>query len=139
MEARSCFERGKKVMFPGPGTPANIRVPLRRIRSVVHRGPSIVIVISRTCISFNDRSTLPLVRGCSGLLIMRAFSGSHSVTKVEVNFTYKGRGLVEFLGSIGCSFGSCAVSHATVTTNITTIRSGTCFSRAYGGVVRAER
>lgn len=126
-------------MFPGPGTPAKRLLPMSTVRRVIRTGPSIVIVISRTCVSFKKRDTLPLVSGCSGMVIMRAFSGSHSLTKSEVNFTVDGPALVGCLGSIGCSFGSCAVSHVAVTLKATSVHSQTCFRRAARGVVGAER
>lgn len=109
------------------------------MRSVLGRGEGSVIVMSRTCVSFTKESTVRLVSGCSGLVIARAFSGTEDVTNVQVKCTVSGPSLVHYLGSIGCSFGSCAVGRATLTYNIRTIGSGMCFRRKIHGVIRAER
>ncbi len=136
---RSCYNVGGGVFVTGPGTPANVVLDLGSVRGVLGAGPSGVIIVSRTCISFNNIDTVPLVGGCSGLLIARAFSGSHSVTKTELNFNITGDRLVHSLGAIGCSAGPCGVGDVAVTTNVNILRSRRCAGGGYRRVVGGHR
>lgn len=109
------------------------------MEGVVSCGRSDVIVVSRTCISFNKCSDILLAGRCRGLLIYNAFSGDEDLTKVEVNFTVKDGALVDILRTIGGSCGDCAMGDVSVTTNATTVGSASCFGTAISGIVTAER
>lgn len=76
------------------------------------------------------------IRGCSGLVVFEATSGTLNSTTLELNFTITGRAVSETMGTMGSPCGIGAFSRII---NDVVCGGGSCLGGERGAVIEGER